>query len=821
MLVRFIKRPTHTGWKLSQSNLMTIRLILLFFLVSSFWTSLFGQEVPFPQIPCSAYRYQVTSTDINTNSKLWRYHPVTGKRTLMGTLNYYVNAIGYNIKDHYIWGARVNGSIVSIGIDGSTTSYAITGLPSSEYIIGDVSPDGYYYLYDSGNQIYYTIDLDPSRATYLKLVNPTNNYVVDGRSPKGTPLASEIAIDDWAYNPQDGLLYGVIRATTVTINNGNAFSVNTLDPVTNTRVWKKKVDNSGGFREPKTATSRFFGATFFDNSGNFYAVANASGNFFKIDLTTDPHKSILLSDPSLGIAVTKNDGAGCPTAPMAIDLGDAPSSYGTAMNDTAAVHAVNDSLKIGSIIDSDSDGKPSADAQGDNLDNADDEDGISQILAQTVLNSSFSIPVKVTNITGVDAVLAGWIDFNKNGEYETSERSEVIVADGATSATLVWNGVTVSVIDNHFLRLRLARDASEVANPVGAASDGEIEDHLIGISVDYGDAPDTYGTLLGSNGASHIYKAGLGIGNNLDGELDGYPSADGTGDDLQEGDDEDGYDSNSVLNISGNQISIVINVINETGSEATLSGWFDFNKNGIFELSERAQTVVPHAATTATLTWTNAPAENNAKYFLRLRIASDASEVANAVGVANSGEVEDYYPMTTLPVKLSAFSVHKESQTAAVTWETAAEINAAKFEVERSKDAKNWKVIGQELASNDVSNHYSIIDSAPLSGTNYYRLKMIDQDGTFAYSRIERLTWESDAAYVYPNPASDKLYFTVDKSQKVKSLQIQTMSGEVVTILEATQDYVDIHTLREGGYILTITFEDGTKTSYKFVRGVK
>jgi hypothetical protein len=69
-----------------------------------------------------------------------------------------------------------------------------------------------------------------------------------------------------------------------------------------------------------------------------------------------------------------------------------------------------------------------------------------------------------------------------------------------------------------------------------------------------------------------------------------------------------------------------------------------------------------------------------------------------------------------------------------VLWNTAREINVKDFTIERSNNATHFISIGQVAATNAAG--YSFADQNPLSGVSYYRLKIMDKDGSFKYSKI-------------------------------------------------------------------------------------
>lgn len=91
-----------------------------------------------------------------------------------------------------------------------------------------------------------------------------------------------------------------------------------------------------------------------------------------------------------------------------------------------------------------------------------------------------------------------------------------------------------------------------------------------------------------------------------------------------------------------------------------------------------------------------------------------------------------------LPVELSSFSAQSRGGVVNLVWTTASEKNSASFLVERAGDNREFVAIASVPAAgySQMRRTYSATDQKPLAGNNYYRLKQLDQDGTFAYSRV-------------------------------------------------------------------------------------
>lgn len=126
------------------------------------------------------------------------------------------------------------------------------------------------------------------------------------------------------------------------------------------------------------------------------------------------------------------------------------------------------------------------------------------------------------------------------------------------------------------------------------------------------------------------------------GAVAGDPDGSQTGDDNTQGVDEDAFGVFPMYN-GGGSYTLDVPVHNSTGSNAYLTGWFDIDQNGSFELSEARTVVVPNNATKASLSWTGLPTSLvTTNYAFRFRISSDQNAVAFVTGFARDGEVEDY-----------------------------------------------------------------------------------------------------------------------------------------------------------------------------------
>lgn len=147
--------------------------------------------------------------------------------------------------------------------------------------------------------------------------------------------------------------------------------------------------------------------------------------------------------------------------------------------------------------------------------------------------------------------------------------------------------------------------------------------------------------------------------------------------------------------------------------------------------------------------------------------------------LSNIGQVKLDIVTDPLPVKLAYFGVEKTEVATLLEWGTAEEVNSAYFDIQRSADARNWQGLGTTEAAfeSNTARHYTFLDSIPEAGLNYYRLKMVDADGSFTYSHVRSVNFPHFSwAEVYPNPVDDLLRIVI-RNSKVNNIRIISHSG--------------------------------------------
>jgi Secretion system C-terminal sorting domain len=171
---------------------------------------------------------------------------------------------------------------------------------------------------------------------------------------------------------------------------------------------------------------------------------------------------------------------------------------------------------------------------------------------------------------------------------------------------------------------------------------------------------------------------------------------------------------------------------------------------------------------------------------------------------------------TILPVNLLEFKGKQESTKNILQWKTTQEQQLARYEIERQTNSGAFVKIGtiQSRGSTLLSN-YQFVDEQPARGNLFYRLKMIDTDGSFKYSNIVLLSnKQSGLNYsIFPNPVTDQLFVRFDEGAgTTQQYQLQLLNTTYQMVWQKTHTSVGSNQLQinrppalpKGMYLLRI-----------------
>jgi hypothetical protein len=183
--------------------------------------------------------------------------------------------------------------------------------------------------------------------------------------------------------------------------------------------------------------------------------------------------------------------------------------------------------------------------------------------------------------------------------------------------------------------------------------------------------------------------------------------------------------------------------------------------------------------------------------------------------------------VTPLPVRLISFTARKQENRVQLNWLTASEENSSHFEVERSSDGRNFTALTTVNAQGNSSSPVTYVeaDMSPLPGTSYYRLRMVDLDGTFSCSKTVAVSSAPAGLQVraYPNPSKgSSVHLSESTGAKLRLMGVSDMSGRAVSCqtTDAGADGLCLNftsSLAPGFYLATLaSSENGQPVRVKF-----
>jgi hypothetical protein len=181
---------------------------------------------------------------------------------------------------------------------------------------------------------------------------------------------------------------------------------------------------------------------------------------------------------------------------------------------------------------------------------------------------------------------------------------------------------------------------------------------------------------------------------------------------------------------------------------------------------------------------------------------------------------------SVLPLNLIDFTARKTNNGVQLQWVTESETKTSRFEIERSSDGTNFTKIGEKASKNTSSrNTYFFLDESPLAA-NYYRLKMVDEDGKYSYSKIVVVNQTAaPVSKIHPNPFIQSFVIStfLPSAQPLK-VQLLDMNGSLVRYKSFNGqpgdnriEFTDLGNLQAGVYMVRIIKLDSV-TEQKIIK---
>jgi hypothetical protein len=179
-----------------------------------------------------------------------------------------------------------------------------------------------------------------------------------------------------------------------------------------------------------------------------------------------------------------------------------------------------------------------------------------------------------------------------------------------------------------------------------------------------------------------------------------------------------------------------------------------------------------------------------------------------------------------LPLTWISFNAVKKQNGIELAWKTASEVNTSHFLIERSADGAHWKTVANVKSKGQEMNDYAFTDMAPLP-VNYYRIKQVDVDDAFSYSKVVMVQHkvESKQFAVHPNPVKGSRFncYITDAeilSSREVSIKVFDISGRnIYTTIAAPTMYLPVECSAFNPGIYVVVIQAGNKTQQaKFIR---
>jgi len=199
----------------------------------------------------------------------------------------------------------------------------------------------------------------------------------------------------------------------------------------------------------------------------------------------------------------------------------------------------------------------------------------------------------------------------------------------------------------------------------------------------------------------------------------------------------------------------------------------------------------------------------------------------NGIGMPENMGTLSVDPDSPLPVELASFSAILKDKEVLLNWSTATEVNNYGFDVERMRDGEDWKALGfvEGNGNSNSPKDYSFVDNnVSNAGTYYYRLKQIDNDGTYEYSNQIEVDFEAPNSLElnqnYPNPFNPSTTISFKLPEPgIVTLKIYNLLGEEIASLVDNYKQAGIHTfnfnaegLPSGMYLYRLSTNGFTET---------
>jgi len=188
--------------------------------------------------------------------------------------------------------------------------------------------------------------------------------------------------------------------------------------------------------------------------------------------------------------------------------------------------------------------------------------------------------------------------------------------------------------------------------------------------------------------------------------------------------------------------------------------------------------------------------------------------------------VKGHPSVATLPLHLLAFNGNFRQGVTTLGWSTSNESGARSFVIEKSNNGVAFSVLTTVPAHNNSGvNGYTFNDDMAQKGTIYYRLKVIDNNGGYFYSKTLKISTDNknQTLYnIYPNPVKNQLTVDFNGVSDNIDASVVSLSGKELVRLPLqdgiSKKTIEVGQLAKGEYLLVIRGKQGEVNTIKFTK---
>ena len=251
---------------------------------------------------------------------------------------------------------------------------------------------------------------------------------------------------------------------------------------------------------------------------------------------------------------------------------------------------------------------------------------------------------------------------------------------------------------------------------------------------------------------------------------------------------------------------------NATISSMTFGARRNSNGHQNISVSINGTSYTPSPATLTTTGWT--PVSVSVSPVRNFTAGNTITIVVTYDGTAGSSIVQrldelKIFGSSSAPVEMTEFTVKPAPLGFDLQWRTAIEKDNDYFAVERSHDGRSYAEIARVDGSGNsiVTQSYQYNDRTPLDGDNYYRLKQVDFDGQFEYSKSIVIRQNSkDKVSVFPNPSNGIFTISGLSDEEEEPITLMNSVGQIIAVAVQPNGQLDLSAYPSGIYYIDILY---------------